>query len=48
MLPRGFGAFPNLEILDMTSNFLGEKSLPNNFFELSNTLKILININRNL
>lgn len=36
VLPRGFGAIPVLEILDLTSNNLTEKSLPNNFFELSN------------
>ena len=34
-LPRGFGAFPVLEILDLTFNNLNEKCLPNNFFELS-------------
>ena len=38
ILPRGFGAFPQLEILDLTSNCLSEKSLPNNFYELSNFL----------
>lgn len=37
-LPRGFGAMPILEILDLTSNNLTEKSLPNNFFELSKFL----------
>jgi len=35
-LPRGFGAFSVLEILDLTGNKLNEKSLSNNFFELSN------------
>lgn len=33
-LPRGFGAFPALEILDLTYNNLCEKSLPDNFFNL--------------
>ena len=31
-LPRGFGAFPVLEVLDLTYNNLDEKSLPANFF----------------
>lgn len=31
-LPRGFGAFPVLEVLDLTYNNLDEKALPNNFF----------------
>ncbi len=31
-LPRGFGAFPALELLDLTYNNLNEKSLPANFF----------------
>ena len=31
-LPRGFGAFPQLELLDLTYNNLSEKSLPANFF----------------
>ena len=35
VLPRGFGAFPTLEVLDLTYNNISEKSLPNNFFELS-------------
>lgn len=33
-LPRGFGAFPSLEILDLTYNNLSENSLPENFFNL--------------
>ena len=33
-LPPGFGAFPNLEILDLTYNNLNENSLPANFWEL--------------
>lgn len=32
MLPRGFGAFPVLEVLDLTYNNLSEKNLPGNFF----------------
>ena len=31
-LPRGFGAFAVLEILDLTYNNLNEKNLPGNFF----------------
>ena len=31
-LPRGFGAFPVLEVLDLTYNNLNEKKLPGNFF----------------
>lgn len=31
-LPRGFGVFPVLEILDLTYNNLNEKNLPGNFF----------------
>jgi len=34
-LPRGFGAFPALEVLDLTYNNLNESSLPGNFFCLS-------------
>ena len=34
-LPRDFGSFSQLEILDLTSNFLTSKSFSNNFFELS-------------
>lgn len=31
-LPRGFGAFPVLEVLDLTYNNLNEEALPGNFF----------------
>ena len=31
-LPRGFGAFPILEVLDLTYNNLNERGLPGNFF----------------
>ena len=33
-LPRGFGSFPKLEVLDATYNNLNENSLPGNFFLL--------------
>ncbi|KAH3702801.1 hypothetical protein DPMN_077827 [Dreissena polymorpha] len=33
-LPRGFGAFPVLEVLYLTYNYLNETSLPQNFFQL--------------
>jgi len=33
-LPRGFGSFSGLELLDLTYNNLSEKSLPGNFFML--------------
>uniref|UniRef100_A0A0X3Q2S1 Ras suppressor protein 1 n=1 Tax=Schistocephalus solidus TaxID=70667 RepID=A0A0X3Q2S1_SCHSO len=39
-LPRGFGAFPALEVLDLTYNNLNENSLPDNFFNLG-TLRAL-------
>ncbi len=32
ILPRGFGSFASLEILDLTYNNLSERSLPGNFF----------------
>ena len=31
-LPRGFGAFPVLEVLDLSYNNLNERILPGNFF----------------
>jgi hypothetical protein len=31
-LPRGFGTFPVLEVLDLTYNNLDESTLPGNFF----------------
>ena len=31
-LPRGFGAFPVIEVLDLTYNNLNERGLPGNFF----------------
>ncbi|XP_030750920.1 ras suppressor protein 1-like [Sitophilus oryzae] len=39
-LPRGFGAFPVLEILDLTYNNLKEDLLPGNFFMMQ-TLRAL-------
>jgi len=33
-LPRGFGGFLALEVLDLTYNNLNEKSLPGNFCQL--------------
>lgn len=36
-LPRGFGAFPVLEVLDLTYNNLNEESFPANFFILGKT-----------
>lgn len=35
-LPRGFGAFPVLEVLDLSYNNLDEKALPGNFFMMGN------------
>lgn len=39
-LPRGFGSFAKLEILDLTYNNLKEQSLPGNFYFIS-TLRAL-------
>ncbi|CAL4065556.1 unnamed protein product, partial [Meganyctiphanes norvegica] len=33
-LPRGFGSFPLLEVLDVTYNNISEETLPGNFFML--------------
>ena len=41
VLPRGFGAFPALEVLDLTYNNLNEKSLPANFFQLGKSDHLL-------
>jgi hypothetical protein len=38
VLPRGFGAFPVLEVLDLTYNNLSEKNLPGNFFMMGQLL----------
>ncbi|KAE9417640.1 hypothetical protein Angca_002404 [Angiostrongylus cantonensis] len=40
VLPRGFGSFKSLEILDLTYNNLNERSLPGNFFFIE-TLRAL-------
>jgi len=39
-LPRGFGGFPVLELLDLTYNNITEKGLPGNFFFIE-TLRAL-------
>lgn len=31
-LPRGFGSFPILEVLDLSYNFLSDESMPGNFW----------------
>ena len=41
-LPRGFGAFPVLEVLDLTYNNLNESSLPGNFFMIGKKIKVFI------
>lgn len=47
-LPRGFGAFAVLEVLDLTYNNLSESSLPGNFFMLGNYKKLnILNISIN-
>lgn len=44
-LPRGFGAFAVLEVLDLTYNNLNESSLPGNFFMLGNYKILKLNNN---
>ncbi len=39
-LPRGFGSFPALEILDLSYNMLSENELPGNFW-LMHSLRAL-------
>jgi hypothetical protein len=39
-LPRGFGSFPVLEVLDLSYNNLNEESLPGNFW-IMQTLRAL-------
>ena len=48
VLPRGFGAFPALEVLDLTYNNLNENSLPGNFFCLSMLFIVLHTCTSNL
>ena len=43
-LPRGFGAFPVLEILDLTYNNLNERKLPGNFFMIGKSTFSLISL----
>lgn len=43
-LPRGFGAFPVLEVLDLTYNNLNESSLPGNFFMLGKLFFVCIKL----
>lgn len=40
VLPRGFGAFPVLEVLDLTYNNLSEKNLPGNFFMMGQSYRV--------
>ena len=40
-LPRGFGAFPVLEVLDLTYNNLTENGLPGNFFMIGQMARLL-------
>lgn len=44
-LPRGFGSFPKLEILDLSYNNLTEQSLPANFFFMSENTLIVMPLN---
>jgi hypothetical protein len=39
-LPRGFGSFPKLEVLDLSYNSLNDESMPGNFW-IINTLRAL-------
>jgi len=41
-LPRGFGACPVLEVLDLTYNNLTENSLPANFFQLGKLVRVCL------
>ena len=40
-LPKGFGACPTLEVLDLTYNNLTESSFPGNFFYLGMNMFML-------
>jgi hypothetical protein len=46
-LPRGFGAFPMLEVLDLTYNNLIETSFPANFFILGRSSSHLFKLGQN-
>ena len=39
-LPRGFGAFPVLEVLDLSYNNLTENGLPGNFFMIGKSASL--------
>lgn len=43
-LPRGFGGFPALEVLDLTYNNLNHASLPQNFCRLGKNLVFIYTI----
>jgi hypothetical protein len=42
VLPRGFGAFPVLEVLDLTYNNLDETKLPGNFFMMGKAVVLFL------
>jgi hypothetical protein len=42
VLPRGFGAFPVLEVLDLTYNNLDESNLPGNFFMMGKAVLLFL------
>jgi len=42
-LPRGFGSFPSLQMLDLSYNNLSEQSLPSNFFFVSKFATVSLN-----
>jgi hypothetical protein len=42
VLPRGFGAFPALEVLDLTYNNLDESFLPGNFFMMGKVVFLFL------
>lgn len=44
VLPRGFGAFPVLEVLDLTYNNLKASSLPGNFFMIGTSLSDILHV----
>lgn len=41
-LPRGFGAFPVLEVLDLTYNNLTADSFPGNFFMMGEHMNYML------
>ncbi|KAL1374698.1 hypothetical protein pipiens_020406, partial [Culex pipiens pipiens] len=46
-LPRGFGAFPVLEVLDLSYNNLSEKVLPGNFFMMDSLRALSLGLRDN-